>query len=122
MFHVEHSEQDVGTAGFGGNGVTRRLGRGLGSLLSQDVDPESRTVERELELDRIQPNASQPRRNFDPQSLAELAESIRQHGVLQPIVVRPKGDGWELVAGERRWRSARLAGLTRIPAVVRDWD
>jgi ParB family chromosome partitioning protein len=89
-------------------------------LLGQDLEQGHLVSEREIELESIQPNASQPRRTFDQEALAELSESIRQHGVLQPIVVRRKGEGWELIAGERRWRGARLAGLTHIPAVVRD--
>jgi len=74
----------------------------------------------EIELDRIQPNRQQPREIFDPEGLEELTSSIREHGVLQPIVVRPNGDGYELVSGERRWRAARTAGLKTIPAVVRE--
>jgi ParB family chromosome partitioning protein len=95
----------------------RRLGRGLGALLSE---PEVQAKPIELELASIRPNPHQPRRSFDSEALGELRDSIRQHGVLQPIVVRPRGDGFEIVAGERRWRASALAGLTRIPAVVRD--
>jgi ParB family chromosome partitioning protein len=110
--------------------TTRRLGRGLGSLLGattgseQEVAPaEPRPPEAarsEIELDRIQPNRQQPREVFDPEGLEELSASIREHGVLQPIVVRQVADGYELVSGERRWRSARMAGLKTIPAVVRE--
>lgn len=71
-------------------------------------------------LDQIRPNQSQPRRTFDPASLEELRDSIQNHGVLQPIVVRRVSMGYEIIAGERRWRSARLAGLHEIPAVVRE--
>ena len=73
-----------------------------------------------LELERIQPNPLQPRRRFEPGALNELAASIRAQGVLQPILVRPAGSGYELVAGERRFRAAQLAGLDRIPALVRE--
>lgn len=71
-------------------------------------------------LDDIRPNPYQPRRRLDEDSLEELAASIRTHGVLQPVVVRPRDEGYELIAGERRWRAARLAGLVEIPALVRD--
>jgi ParB family chromosome partitioning protein len=74
----------------------------------------------EVDIDRIQPNRYQPRQFFDAVKLDELAESMRQNGVLQPLVVSPRGDGFELVAGERRLRAARIAGLTRVPVVVRD--
>lgn len=97
--------------------MERRLGRGLGSLLSQAAAPEGVA---ELELRSIRPNPSQPRKTFDPAALDGLRKSIQSHGVVQPIVVRPEGDGYEIVAGERRWRAARLAGHETIPAVVRD--
>lgn len=78
---------------------------------------------REIDIDRILPNAQQPRKNFDDASLSELAESIRAHGVIQPVVVRSLEDGFfQLIAGERRWRAAQRAGLTRIPAVLREAD
>jgi len=76
---------------------------------------------REIDIERILPNAHQPRKNFDDAGLNELADSIRAHGVVQPIVVRPLPDAFfQLIAGERRWRAAQRAGLTRIPAVVRE--
>lgn len=105
------------------------LGRGLDALLSSasmggaaDVaDPVGE--QREIALDRLQPGAHQPRRHFDEQALAELADSISAQGVVQPIVVRPLGaDRYEIVAGERRWRAAQRAGLKKIPAVVRTLD
>jgi len=75
---------------------------------------------KEIDIDRILPNSQQPRKNFDEQGLEELANSIRQHGVIQPIVVRALEDGFfQLIAGERRWRASQRAGLTRVPAVVR---
>jgi len=80
-----------------------------------------RTGLREIDLDRIWPNRAQPRQQFDPQALEELAVSMKAEGVLQPVVVRPaEGDSYELIAGERRWRAAQIAGLLRIPAVVRE--
>lgn len=100
------------------SGMKRGLGRGLGALLPE-VEA-SREGGREIELERVRPNSGQPRKHIDPEKLEELAASIREHGVVQPVVVRPSGDGFELVAGERRWRAAKLAGLRTIPAVVRD--
>ena len=96
--------------------MERRLGRGLGALL-----PEStRTREPlEVELDSIRPNPHQPRQVFRPDGLEELRQSIVNHGVLQPVVVRKAGTGYELVSGERRWRASRLAGARTIPVVVR---
>ena len=98
------------------------LGRGLDVLLGQPtVGPAPLAVPpTEIPLDKVSPNRQQPRTQFDPESLSELAASIRQHGVLQPIVVSRNGTGYELVAGHRRVLAARLAGRTTIPAVVRD--
>ena len=102
------------------------LGRNLSSMLSQStlqqVQGETRDHLRKLPLDRIRPGRYQPRSVFDKDKLAELADSIRAQGVVQPVVVRPVDgeDGFELIAGERRWRAAQLAGLESIPAVVRD--
>ena len=94
------------------------LGRGLGALLSST--PESAGPVAELPVDSITPNPQQPRKGFDDKALGELAESLRQSGVLQPVVVRRAGDGYQLIVGERRWRAAKLAGLSQIPAVVRE--
>jgi ParB family transcriptional regulator, chromosome partitioning protein len=97
----------------------KALGRGLNALLgTQDLEPEHLA---EVDIDRILPNAQQPRKNFDETALEELTDSIREHGVVQPIVVRSLEDGfYQLIAGERRWRAAQRAGLSRVPAVVRD--
>jgi ParB family transcriptional regulator, chromosome partitioning protein len=96
----------------------KALGRGLGALLgTSELDVEQL---REIDIDRILPNSQQPRKNFDEEALEELANSIRQHGVVQPIVVRALEDGFfQLIAGERRWRASQRAGLTRLPAVIR---
>ena len=97
----------------------KALGRGLSALMGTP-EPESEPL-REIDIDRILPNSHQPRKSFDEESLEELANSIREHGVVQPIVVRPIEDGFfQLIAGERRWRATQRAGLSRIPAVVRD--
>jgi ParB family chromosome partitioning protein len=101
------------------------LGRGLGSLIPH-VGTESETSETptltEIAVAEISPNPNQPRVHFDEESLAELADSIAQLGLLQPILVRRVPDGYQLIAGERRWRAARRAGLTTVPAVVRVSD
>jgi len=99
------------------------LGRGLDVLLGQAPVPAGVLMPptaSEIPLERVSPNRQQPRTSFDPDSLSELAASIRRHGVLQPIVVSRSGDGYELVAGHRRVLAARLAGKTTIPAVVRE--
>jgi ParB family chromosome partitioning protein len=97
----------------------KALGRGLSALLGT---PDLETDQlREIDIDRILPNSHQPRKNFDEDALNELANSIREHGVVQPIVVRPLDDGFfQLIAGERRWRASQRAGLSRVPAVVRE--
>ena len=92
------------------------LGRGIEALLGESPQPESPS---ELSVDKISPNRDQPRRTFNRDELQELADSIATHGVLQPLVVQADGDGYRIIAGERRFRAARLAGLSSVPAVVR---
>lgn len=97
------------------------LGRGLDALFADNSIEEissSNTVK--LKINDIEPNREQPRKTFDESALSELADSIAQHGVIQPLLVRPIQDGYQLVAGERRWRAARLAGLTEVPVVVKE--
>ena len=96
----------------------RGLGRGLDALIPMSAEGEA-LVPQMIAVDQIKPSRQQVRSRFDAEPLGELAESIRLHGVLQPLLVRPLGDGYELIAGERRWRAARLAGLRTVPAVVR---
>lgn len=96
------------------------LGRGLGALIPE-VDVVDRENIMELDVHSISPNPRQPRKMFDEGKLEELASSIREHGVVQPIVVRPREGRYEIVAGERRWRAAQVAGLATIPAVVREF-
>ena len=99
------------------------LGRGLGALIPEvDVGDREREAISELDVQLIEPNPRQPRKSFDQEKLAELGASIREHGVVQPIVVRPKGGHYEIVAGERRWRAAQLAGLKKVPALVREFS
>lgn len=109
--------------------VKKGLGRGFDSLiptelLDESFDPTAAQDDkvselRHIKLTEITPDPDQPRRHFDEVALAELAASIKEHGILQPIVVIPKGGGYQIVAGERRYRAAVLAGLTKIPALVR---
>ncbi len=100
------------------------LGKGLGALipdLSALDDKEKRALGiTEIELDRIVPNEYQPRKTFDDEKLHELASSIREQGVIQPVIVHRAGSGYALIAGERRWRASRLAGLKTIPALVKE--
>lgn len=99
--------------------IKRALGRGLGALLPPPADGEPGSRLLELPTDSLIPNSEQPRKSFRPEALDELANSIRTTGLLQPIVVRPRGDQYEILVGERRWRAARQAGLGRVPAIVR---
>jgi len=96
----------------------RGLGRGLDALIPMSGEGEA-LVPQMIAVDQIRPSRQQVRSRFDAEPLGELAESIRLHGVLQPLLVRKLADGFELIAGERRWRAARLAGLDAVPAVVR---
>lgn len=99
------------------------LGRGLGALLPPSASgstPAEVAGIQEISVDAIAPNPQQPRKDFDINALNELAGSLRKSGVIQPVVVRKVGPGFQLIVGERRWRAAKLAGLTHIPAVVRD--
>src|SRR3954452_12728774 len=102
----------------------RGMGRGLAAILSVSGEPGEDDIHlRDIPLDLVVPNPRQPRRRFNEPTLAALAESLRQRGVLQPILVRPLPAGnYELVAGERRWRAAQIAGLETIPALVRTRD
>ena len=104
------------------------LGRGLSALIDEAVRPAKADGSspgsgvRDIEVGRIRPNPSQPRKNFDENAISELAASIVERGVLQPILVRAVDGGFEIVAGERRWRAAQKAQLHQIPAIVRDFD
>ena len=98
------------------------LGRGLDALFADNsVEENSSASAVKLSLNEIEPNKDQPRKTFDEKALSELADSIAQHGVIQPLLVRPMPDGsYQLVAGERRWRAARRAGLSEVPVVIRE--
>jgi ParB family chromosome partitioning protein len=108
------------------------LGRGLSALFDEAVRPggpeepgegvSPQAGVREVEIGRIRANPNQPRTQFDEDAIAELADSIAKRGVLQPILLRPDGDGYQIVAGERRWRAAQVARLHKVPAIVREID
>ena len=107
----------------------RRLGRGLAALIGEMDKPEAATqqrvgADRRVPIEFVRPNPRNPRRSFADADLADLAQSIREHGIVQPVVVRPgSGEGqFEIIAGERRWRAAQRAGLTEIPVLVREVD
>ena len=97
------------------------LGKGLDALFAENtVDENGYEL---VNIDDISPNREQPRRNFDEEALAELAESVKQRGVLQPLILQPSPpDGYVIIAGERRWRAARMAGLAKVPAIIRRPD
>lgn len=97
------------------------LGKGLDALFDENATDSKGSVE--LKLNEIEPNKSQPRKEFDEEAISSLAESIGKHGLLQPIIVRPKANGmYEIVAGERRWRASRLAGLNKVPVIIKEMD
>lgn len=107
----------------------RRLGRGLAALIGEmdqqaPISGETKPVsaDRNVPIEHISRNSRNPRRSFDENELQDLASSIRQHGIVQPVVVRPMAGRYEIIAGERRWRAAQLAGLVDIPVIIRDVD
>ncbi len=108
--------------------VKKGLGKGLDSLISEKFDTEAVSneitdVSREtfVKLTQVEPNNGQPRRNFNEDSLQELADSIKQHGVIEPLIVQKKGNVYKIIAGERRWRAARIAGLKEIPVILKEY-
>lgn len=96
------------------------LGRGLDALLTSAGSQSTEDNRQSLPVTQLQPGKYQPRTHMDQESLAELSESIRSQGVMQPILVRPVTDGYEIIAGERRWRAAKMAGLSEVPVLIRD--
>lgn len=103
------------------------LGKGLGALIGNSKIEEIEQIQegeaiQNLKLVEVEPNRQQPRKNFDDEALGELASSIKQYGVIQPIIVTKQNDYYQIVAGERRWRAAKKAGLTEIPSIVRNYD
>ncbi len=100
-------------------GKKSALGRGLGALIPE-IDEENTTEGKyinEIEINKIFPNEDQPRKNFDDEKLAQLTASIKEHGVIQPIIVKREGEFYKIIAGERRWRAAKLAGLKKVPVI-----
>lgn len=102
------------------------LGRGLGAIFTDlqetDTSVQDKEYVQEIPLEKIAPNPRQPRKGFDPEKIREMAETIAAHGVIQPVVVQKSGDGYLLIAGERRVRASTMAGLTHIPALVKDYS
>lgn len=103
------------------------LGKGLDALFSSNLDIQSEEIKEnevieKLKIIDVEPNKNQPRKHFDEEALEELADSIKRYGVIQPIIVVKKDNYYEIVAGERRWRAAKKAGLTHIPAIIRQFD
>ena len=101
-----------------------KLGRGLSALLGENIasNQEEKLVSNKVDINLVFPNKNQPRKMFDADKLRELADSIVLHGVLQPLAVRRKDNGYEIIAGERRWRASKLAGLKEIPVYIVDCD
>lgn len=102
----------------------KALGRGLGSLIQEAQSEAGSNAEQEslVAIDKVNPNPNQPRTHFNETELRELSESIKAHGVLQPLLVRKQGDGFEIIAGERRYQAAKLAGLTEVPVTIKEAD
>ena len=108
------------------------LGKGLGSLIPGDLDDDEqevkvvekiveKKVESSLRITELEPNRDQPRKQFNEDALHDLAESIKQHGVLQPILVQKRDNYYEIIAGERRWRAAKIVGLKEVPVIIKDF-
>lgn len=99
------------------------LGKGLDALFIDNATASENSAPETVPISEIEPNRNQPRKAFDEAALQELADSIREHGLLQPLLVRPVPEGgYQIVAGERRWRASRMAGLTSVPVIIRDFD
>jgi len=100
--------------------VKKGLGKGLGALISNEAtEDESGIIE--LKINELEPNESQPRKHFDDEKLVQLSESIKQHGIIQPIIVKKDNNRYTIIAGERRWRAAKLAGLSKVPVLIKDF-
>lgn len=98
--------------------MKKGLGKGLGALIASAETEEAGI--KELRINEVEPNTEQPRKHFNDEKLSQLAESIKQHGIVQPLIVKKAGDTYKIVAGERRWRAARLAGLDTVPVIIRE--
>lgn len=103
--------------------VKKGLGKGLDALFTDNKGVSDSSNSDTLKVNEIMPNRNQPRKTFDDEPLQQLADSIREHGVIQPIMVRPiSTGGYQIIAGERRWRASRMAGLTEVPVIIREYD
>lgn len=103
--------------------VKKGLGKGLDALFIDNSTKMEGSSSETIKVNEIEPNRNQPRKAFDDEALQQLADSIREHGVIQPILVRPLSTGgYQIIAGERRWRASRMAGLTEVPVIIRDYD
>lgn len=100
--------------------VKKGLGKGLGALISNEAT-EDETGIIELRINEIEPNAGQPRKYFDDEKLVQLSDSIKQHGIIQPIIVKKDNNRYIIIAGERRWRAAKLAGLSKVPVLIKEF-
>ncbi|MDD4371623.1 MAG: ParB/RepB/Spo0J family partition protein [Anaerostipes sp.] len=103
------------------------LGRGMGALIpttpiKEKQDTKNKEEETLININKVEPNPDQPRKDFDEEALKELSQSIQQYGVIQPLIVKKRKDYYEIVAGERRWRAAKLAGLKKVPVIVKDYS
>ena len=101
-------------------------GKGLDALFDSEIKSVSHQVSKDtvqlIDINKIEPNRLQPRKQFEENALEELAESIKQYGVIQPVVVKAVEDYYELIAGERRWRASKIAGIKKIPAIIKEYD
>ena len=111
------------------SGLGKGLGKGLDSLIPSNttLDSKNENIQEQknetiVKISKVEPNKSQPRKNFNEDTLQELADSIRQFGVIQPLIVQKRDDYYEIIAGERRWRAAKLAGLKEIPVIIKDYS
>ena len=100
--------------------MKKGLGKGLGALIASETNDDNTGVI-EVKINEIEPNSDQPRKYFDDDKLAQLSDSIKQHGVIQPIIVKKDNNMYTIIAGERRWRAAKLAGLTKVPVLVKEY-
>lgn len=97
-------------------------GLGMEALINSqltDLSEKGKTGPFEVDINKIEPNRQQPRKKFEEEGLEELASSIREYGIVQPIIVRKEGDSYSIIAGERRWRAAKIAGLTKMPVIIK---
>ena len=120
---TKNTEKD-GTGKKTDSSKTAKTGTNAETIVVEKIveKPVEKPIEQTLKLNLIEPNSEQPRKNFDEESLQELADSIKQYGILQPLIVQKKGNHYEIIAGERRWRAAKLAGVTDVPVLIREYD